>query len=72
LLLFTGCRLREILHLRWEHVDFERAASSCQTAKVAGILNAPALAVLTSLEPVSTYVVPGDNLEKPRHDLKRP
>src|SRR6516162_11436692 len=24
LLLFTGCRLREILHLRWEHVDFER------------------------------------------------
>jgi len=48
------------------------AASSCHTAKVAGILNAPALAVLTSLEPVSTYVVPGDNLEKPRHDLKRP
>ena len=24
LLLFTGCRLREILHLRWEHVDLER------------------------------------------------
>ena len=24
LLLFTGCRLREILHLKWEHVDFER------------------------------------------------
>src|SRR5262249_28000734 len=23
-LLFTGCRLREILHFRWEHVDFER------------------------------------------------
>jgi integrase len=24
LLLFTGARLREILHLRWEYVDFER------------------------------------------------
>jgi integrase len=24
LLLFTGCRLREVLHLRWEHVDIER------------------------------------------------
>ena len=22
--LFTGCRLREILHLRWEYVDLER------------------------------------------------
>ena len=24
LLLFTGCRLREILHLKWEYVDLER------------------------------------------------
>jgi integrase len=24
LLLFTGCRLREILTLQWEHVDLER------------------------------------------------
>jgi integrase len=24
LLLFTGCRLREILHLKWEYVDIER------------------------------------------------
>ena len=36
------------------------------------ILNAPALAVLNGLERVGTYVVPGDNPEKPRHDLKRP
>jgi integrase len=28
LLLFTGCRLREILHLKWEQVDFERGLLS--------------------------------------------
>jgi integrase len=28
LLLLTGARLREILHLRWEHVDFDRAFPS--------------------------------------------
>jgi hypothetical protein len=26
LLLFTGCRLREILNLRWENVDMERGS----------------------------------------------
>ncbi len=24
LLIFTGARLREILHLKWDHIDFER------------------------------------------------
>jgi integrase len=28
LLLFTGCRLREILHLKWEHGDFGTAATA--------------------------------------------
>lgn len=36
------------------------------------ILNAPALAVLNTLEHVSAYVLPGNDLERPRHDLKRP
>jgi len=35
LLLFTGCRLREILHLRWEHVDIERGLLLCPTARLA-------------------------------------
>jgi integrase len=30
LLIFTGARLREILHLRWEHVDFERGFPECR------------------------------------------
>jgi integrase len=36
------------------------------------ILNAPALAVLDGLEEVGPYVVPGDDPESPRPDLKRP
>jgi integrase len=75
LLLFTGCRLREILHLRWEHVDFERGClflPDSKSGRKTVMLNAPALAVLNALERVGPYVVPGDNPEQPRHDLKRP
>jgi integrase len=75
LLLFTGCRLREILHLRWEHVDSERGClflPDSKSGRKTVILNAPALAVLNSLERVGLYVVLGDDPEQPRHDLKRP
>jgi integrase len=75
LLLFTGCRLREILHLRWEHVDFERGClflPDSKTGRKTVILNAPALAVLSALERVGPYVVSGDDPAQPRHDLKRP
>ena len=75
LLLFTGCRLREILHLKWEHVDFERGLlflPESKTGKKTVILNAPALEVLNALDRVGSYVVPGDDPDKPRADLKRP
>jgi integrase len=36
------------------------------------VLNAPAMAVLASLDQHGSYVVPGDDPEKPRADLKRP
>lgn len=75
LLLFTGCRLREILHLRWEHVDIERGClflPDSKSGRKTVVLNAPALAVLNALERLGPYVVPGDNPEQPRHDLKRP
>src|SRR5262249_27578810 len=48
LLFFTGCRLREILHLRWEHVDLERGClflPDSKSGRKTIILNAPALAV---------------------------
>lgn len=75
LLLFTGCRLREVLHLRWEHIDVERSClflPDSKSGRKTVILNAPALAVLNALERVGPYVVPGDDPEQPRHDLKRP
>jgi integrase len=75
LLLFTGCRLREILHLKWEQVDLERGLlflADSKTGRKTVILNAPALAVLVGLERLGSFVVPGDDFEKPRADLKRP
>ncbi len=75
LLLFTGCRLREILHLRWSEIDFERGMlflSDSKTGRRAVVLSGPALAVINGLEPIGTYVIAGDDPAKPRSDLKRP
>jgi integrase len=75
LLLFTGCRLREVLHLRWEHVDFERGLlllPDSKTGRKTVVLNAPALAILNELPRVGDYVIAGESDEKPRSDLKRP
>src|SRR5262249_3759901 len=55
LLLFTGARLREILDLRWEYVDFDRGLlllPDSKTGKKAIVLNAPALDVLANLSRV--------------------
>lgn len=75
LLLFTGCRLREILHLQWEHVDLERDClflPDSKSGRKTVILNTPALSVLNRLERAGPYVIAGDDPKKPRSDLKRP
>ncbi len=75
LLLFTGCRLREILHLEWSHVDLERgilALPDSKTGRKAVILNGPAIDVLQSLERASRFVIAGADPNKPRRDLKKP
>ncbi|MBG0794481.1 site-specific integrase [Methylocystis sp. H62] len=75
LLLFTGARLREILHLRWEHVDMERGLlflPDSKTGKKTIFLNAPALAVIRSLGRVGDCVIPGADPKVPRADLKKP
>jgi integrase len=79
LLIFTGARLREILHLRWEDVDLERGLLSLpdsKTGKKAIVLNAPAMTVLAGLPHVGAYVIAGQDAgtpkEKPRADLNKP
>lgn len=54
LLIFTGARVSEILTLRWEWVDFERNCLNLPDSKTGAKvihLNAPALKVLTEIEP---------------------
>jgi integrase len=79
LLLLTGCRLREILHLKWDNVDLERGMlflPTSKTGKKAVVLNAPAMSVLSNLTRVGGYVIASNTAgtadEKPRADLKRP
>ena len=75
LLLFTGCRLREILHLRWNEIDFEREMfflPDSKTGRRTVVLNAPALAVLNELKRIGTYVILGKKADRPRSDLNRP
>lgn len=75
LLMFTGARLREILHLKWTEVDLERGLlllPDSKTGRKPIYLNAAAIAILADLQRIGTYVVAGDNPEAPRADLKRP
>ncbi|WP_082490471.1 site-specific integrase [Methylobacterium sp. Leaf91] len=79
LLLFTGARLREILHLRWEHFDVGRGLlllPDSKTGKKTIVLGAAALQVLASVPPIGAFVIAGEGAgtagEKPRSDLKRP
>ncbi len=79
LLIFTGARLREILDLKWEHVDFDRGLlllPDSKTGRKTIVLNAPSLEVLGNLPRIGVYVIAGDSAgtkdEKPRADLKRP
>jgi integrase len=79
LLILTGARLREILHLKWDHVDLERGLlllPDSKTGKKAIVLNAPALDILANLPRVGAYVIAGQSAgsgdDKPRADLNRP
>ena len=75
LLLFTGCRLREILHLEWSDVDVERGMlhlPDSKTGKKSVVLSAPALSILAALPRASAYVIAGADPAQPRSDLKRP
>jgi integrase len=77
LLIFTGARLREILHAQWKNVDFERGIMHLQDSKTGRkpiYLSAAALEILVKLPRIegNCYVIPGAKDGAPRVDLKRP
>ncbi len=80
LLILLGTRLREVLHLRWTEIDFERGLlllPDSKTGRKTIILNAPALAVLQAIPRVGEFVIAGRGAtkkgekERPRADLKK-
>lgn len=79
LLLFTGCRLREILNLRWNEYDAGRGLlflPDSKTGQKTVVLSAPAIALLEDLPRVGSFVIAGEfagtKNEGPRSDLNRP
>jgi integrase len=76
LLVFTGCRRNEILHLRWEDVDLDRAVIMLPRSKTGRrpvYLSAPALAVLSSLPRVAKnpYVIVGEREKQHLVNLRK-
>lgn len=77
LLILTGCRLREIRDLKWQHVDQEHGSLHLPDSKTGAktiVLAAPALEVLATVPRIegSDFVIAGDDAKKARSDLKRP
>jgi integrase len=77
--LFTGCRLRETLNLRWSEFDADRGLlflPDSKTGQKTVVLSAPAIALLEELPRVGVYVIAGESAgtkeETPRADLNRP
>lgn len=75
LLILTGARLREILDLRWDYVDYQRGLlllPDSKTGRKAIVLNGPALSVLHSLDQTGEWVIKSEGEDKPRADMNRP
>lgn len=75
LLLLTGCRVGEILKLRWNEVDFERGMlhlPDSKTGKKTVMLGFAAMEVLRLLPHVGDFVIAGADSAYARTDLKRP
>jgi integrase len=77
LLVFTGARLREILTLKWAHVDLAAGVlrlPDSKTGEKTIALNPPSIAVLVGLPRLdgNPYVIPGDLPGSHRADLNSP
>ncbi len=80
LLLFTGCRLSEIMTLKWDYINFERAYINLPDSKSGAktvYLGAPALQVLSDVKRVKgnpwviTGARPGAHLTDLQHPWQR-
>ncbi len=80
LLLFTGCRLSEIMTLKWDFIDFERACINLPDSKTGAktvFLGGPALQVLSDVKRVKgnpwviTGARPGAHLTDLQHPWQR-
>jgi integrase len=77
LLLLTGCRMGEILSLRWEHVDIERRLlllPDSKTGAKAVYLSEAAVQVLRAIDRKSgnPYVLPGRQAGRPLLTIRKP
>lgn len=75
LLVLTGMRLRELLHLRWQDVDIQRGILNLPDSKTGQktvVLNSAAISVIAELPQAGDYVIPGQKVDKPRSGLDRP
>ena len=77
LLILTGCRLGEILSLRWEHVELENGQLDLPDSKTGQktiYLGTAAVAVLKAITPLADnpYVIVGGNAGDHLKDLQKP
>ncbi len=75
LLLLTGCRVSEVLGLRWEDVDVERRCLRFADSKTGAKLiplNSAAFDVLKRLPKRSPWVIPGRDRIQPLVNLAKP
>jgi integrase len=75
LLLFTGARLREILHLEWRFIDLERGLfllPDSKTGRKTVVLSEVVIDLLRDARRLGPFVIPGQLVGRPRSDLKKP
>jgi integrase len=77
LLLLTGCRLSEVLNLRWCDVDFERRfllLPDSKTGAKAVYLSEAALRIVQGIQPPdgSSYLFPGKRATEPLRSIRVP
>jgi integrase len=77
LLILTGCRVAEILTLRWQEVDFEHTClnlSDSKTGRKTVYLNTAAIQILAGIDRSddSPYVIPGARQDSHLVSLTRP